>query len=228
MPRFDPGGLAAHVLYKDEEMIIIDKPAGIPVHKGPGGGDTLEAHFDQLRFGAADMPGLAHRLDKDTSGCLVLGRSREALGRLFRDGRVRKTYWAVVAGSAAADAGVIDAPLARRSEDKRSWWMKVDAAGDPSLTRWQVLGRSDGLTWMALSPETGRTHQLRVHCAHIGAPIVGDAIYGGAVATGMARSLHLHARTISIPGRTGGSIMATAEPPDHMRLLLEACGWRVP
>lgn len=229
MPRFLPESLPALVLHLDAEMIILDKPAGLPVHKGPGGGDTLDAHFHLLRFDAPALPGLAHRLDKDTSGCLVLGRSREALarlGRLFRDGGVAKTYWAVVAGDVPGDSGVVDAPLARRSEDSRSWWMKVDAAGDPSRTVWRVLGRAAGIVWLELSPATGRTHQLRVHCAHLGAPIAGDAIYGGEPARAIARNLQLHARSVTLPNKSGSAVSATAPPPEHMLALLEACGWR--
>jgi tRNA pseudouridine32 synthase / 23S rRNA pseudouridine746 synthase len=227
MPRFDPAELPARVLHRDADAIILDKPPGIAVHKGPGGGDDLEAHFDALRFGAPAAPALAHRLDKDTSGCLVLGRSKEALarlGKLFRDGRVAKTYWAVVAGPVAGDGGTIDAPLSRRSHDRRSWWMKVDPAGDPSCTDWRVLGRADGLAWLELRPRTGRTHQLRVHCAHLGAPIAGDRVYGGDVALAAARHLHLHARAVAYPW-SGGTVSATAAPPAHMHALLEACGW---
>jgi tRNA pseudouridine32 synthase / 23S rRNA pseudouridine746 synthase len=229
MPGFDPATLAGRVLHRDESMIILDKPPGIAVHKGPGGGDNLEAHFGALRFGASAVPGLAHRLDKDTSGCLVLGRSREALarlGRMFRDGLIAKTYWAVVAGSVSGDSGVIDQPLARRSHEKRSWWMKTDPEGDPALTEWRVLGRADGLAWLELKPRTGRTHQLRVHCAHIGAPIAGDHVYGGDRALAAARHLQLHARAIEIPGGAQGHVAATAAPPAHMHALLEACGWR--
>jgi tRNA pseudouridine32 synthase / 23S rRNA pseudouridine746 synthase len=217
---------------QDADLMIIDKPAGIAVHRGPGAGDNLEAHFEQLRFGAPALPGLAHRLDKDTSGCLVLGRSREALaraGRLFRDGKVRKTYWAVVAGPVAAgplaqESGRIEAPLARRSHETRSWWMKVDAEGDAAVTDWRVLGRADGLAWLELKPLTGRTHQLRVHCAHLGAPIAGDRIYGGDLASAAARHLQLHARAVSLPWN-GGIAAAEAAPPEHMAALLEACGW---
>jgi tRNA pseudouridine32 synthase / 23S rRNA pseudouridine746 synthase len=228
MPSFDPASLPGRVLHLDADVLIIDKPPGIAVHKGPGAGDNLEAHFAALTFDRPDVPGLAHRLDKDTSGCLVLGRHREALARLgvlFRDGRISKTYWAVVAGRSADDAGTIDAPLARRSHDRRSWWMKVDPAGDAARTGWRVRGRADGLTWLELMPETGRTHQLRVHCAHMGTPIAGDHVYGGDAARAAARHMHLHAQAVTIPWR-GREISARAAPPEHMRTLLGACGWR--
>jgi tRNA pseudouridine32 synthase / 23S rRNA pseudouridine746 synthase len=234
MPRFDAAALPDRVLHMDDLMLILDKPPGIAVHKGPGGGDHLEAHFEALRFGAPMVPGLAHRLDKDTSGCLVLGRSKEALarlGRMFRDGLVSKTYWAVVAGTVDGDSGIIDQPLARRSHERRSWWMKTDPAGDPAVTEWRVLGRADGLAWLELKPRTGRTHQLRVHCAHLGAPIAGDHVYGGDKALAAARHMHLHARAIALPwdagGKVGGKVGATASPPEHMHVLLSACGWRM-
>jgi tRNA pseudouridine32 synthase / 23S rRNA pseudouridine746 synthase len=229
MPSFDPATLPARVLHRDPMMLIIDKPPGIAVHKGAGYGDNLEAHFDQLRFDSADVPALAHRLDKDTSGCLVLGRNREALARLgtlFRKGLADKTYWAIVVGNIEGQDGTIDAPLMRRSAEKRSWWMKVDPAGDPSLTHWRVLGRADGLTWLELKPVTGRTHQLRVHCAHIGAPIAGDHVYGGDRARSAARHMHLHARTITVPLDSDRPVRVVAPAPEHMEVLLAACGWQ--
>jgi tRNA pseudouridine32 synthase / 23S rRNA pseudouridine746 synthase len=229
MPSFDPATLPQRVLHRDAMMLVIDKPPGIAVHKGAGYGDNLEAHFDCLRFGAAENPALAHRLDKDTSGCLVLGRNREALaklGTLFRNGLAEKTYWAVVIGQVAGDSGIIDAPLMRRSADKRSWWMKVDPAGDPSLTRWRVLGRADGIAWLELRPETGRTHQLRVHCVHMHAPIAGDHVYGGDLARSAARHMHLHARAITLPLDRDRPVTVVAQPPAHMHALLTACGWR--
>ena len=228
MPSFDPATLLRRVLHKDDRVIVLDKPPGIAVHKGAGYGDNLEAHFDILRFGNAENPALAHRLDKDTSGCLVLGRDKPSLarlGKLFSQGLVDKVYWAIVVADVAGDAGSIDAPLMRRSADRRSWWMKVDPAGDPSLTHWRVLGRADGLSWLELRPETGRTHQLRVHCAHLGHPIAGDAIYGGDRARSAARHLHLHARAISLPQPGAGTLAITAPPPGHMQALLAACGW---
>ena len=208
-------------------MLILNKPAGVPVHRGPKGGESLEDGFDALRFGLPRPPALAHRLDRDTSGCLVLGRHRKALerlGLLFKQGKIGKTYWAVVEGGPEADTGLIDNPLARRDES-RGWWMKVDPAGMPSQTRWEVMGRGAGLTWLALFPLTGRTHQLRVHCAHAGWPILGDPIYGPD-GRNAAHPLHLHARTIRIPyAPNKPPITAEAPVPPHMAVALGACGW---
>lgn len=143
--------IGARLLYRDALLLVIDKPAGLPVHPGPRGGETLTDHLDALRFGLPRRPEAAHRLDRDTSGCLALGRHAKALarlGKLFSGSAVEKTYWAIVAGGPAGEEGSIDLPLARRSDDPRSWWMKADPAGDPSLTHWRVLGRAGGgLGW---------------------------------------------------------------------------------
>src|SRR5579872_5010430 len=155
------GRPADRILYRDGLMLVIDKPAGIAVHAGPRGGPNLEAGFDALRFGLPRPPALAHRLDKDTSGCLVLGRHRKALahlGLLFKHGKVGKTYWAIVEGGPDAAEGTIDLPLGRLDES-RGWWMKPDPKGLASVTTWKVLGRSAALprlTWLALTPVTGR------------------------------------------------------------------------
>ena len=175
-----PDDLVARVLYRDALMLVIDKPAGIAVHAGPKGGPSLDAMMGALRFGLPRAPRLAHRLDRATSGCLVLGRHRKALdrlGRLFAGGRVAKTCWAGVLGRPATETGIVELPLALRSDDPRSWWMKVDPAGQPAVTEYRVLGVADGLAWLELKPRTGRTHQIRVHLALIGHPIVGDKIY---------------------------------------------------
>jgi tRNA pseudouridine32 synthase / 23S rRNA pseudouridine746 synthase len=225
----DPWSLLTRILYRDNAMIILDKPPGIAVHKGGGPSDNLEAYFELLRFESKDKPSLAHRLDKDTSGCLLLGRNKEALARLgllFRKSFVEKTYWAIVMGKMPAEIGTIDAPLVRQSHDKRSWWMKVAPDGDASITHWTVLGGADGISFVELRPETGRTHQLRVHCAHLGAPIAGDSIYGGDRAKAGARHLHLHARTIKVPFDRPNPVLACAPPPTHMHDLLLACGWQ--
>ncbi|MDF3809775.1 RNA pseudouridine synthase, partial [Rhodopseudomonas sp. BAL398] len=132
--------MLARVLYRDGLMLVIDKPAGLPVHRGPKGGANLESSFDFLRYGLPRPPVLAHRLDRDTSGCLVLGRHRKAtasLGLLFKHGRISKTYWAVVQGGPAEDQGTIDLPLGRLNAE-RGWWQKVDPEGQKAVTNWTV------------------------------------------------------------------------------------------
>jgi tRNA pseudouridine32 synthase/23S rRNA pseudouridine746 synthase len=229
--------MVARLLYRDGLMLVLDKPAGLPVHRGPKAAGmknkgALEDHFDALRFGLPRAPSLAHRLDRETSGCLVLGRHRKALetlGDLFKQGKVGKTYWAVVEGSPEAEEGTIELPLTKRDES-RGWWMKVDPAGLPSLTRWKVIGRTQApgaqpLTWLALEPVTGRTHQLRVHCQAMGWPILGDSIYGSAPRFG-GPGLHLLSREIVVPlYRNRDPIRVTAPVPPQMREALAACGW---
>jgi tRNA pseudouridine32 synthase/23S rRNA pseudouridine746 synthase len=223
------------LLYRDGMMLVIDKPAGLPSHRGPQAKrriiPVLTDHLDALRFGLPRRPEAAHRLDKDTSGCLVLGRHPRAmadLNRLFRDGLIGKSYWAVVEGRPADDEGVIDLPLGKRAPD-RGWWMKVDPDGLPSQTRFRVLGRGVGdsgpLAWLALSPLTGRTHQLRVHCAASGWPMLGDEIYGAAPREG-GPGLQLHARGIAVPlYRKRAPVEVVAAPPPHMLAALRVCGW---
>jgi tRNA pseudouridine32 synthase / 23S rRNA pseudouridine746 synthase len=226
--------MVSRLLYRDGLMLVIDKPPGIAVHRGPNGGDSLEDYFGALRFGLPRAPALAHRLDRDTSGCLVLGRHRKALahlGKLFKSGAIGKTYWAVVESGPDTDESQIDLPLGRL-DVARGWWMKHDPMGQPAVTKWRVMGRScspppgEKLTWLALEPLTGRTHQLRVHCAAMGWPIVGDAIYGTASRNG-GTVLHLHARDIVIPlYKNRAPIRIVAPVPAHMRAALAQCGWR--
>jgi tRNA pseudouridine32 synthase/23S rRNA pseudouridine746 synthase len=250
-----PQEIVARLLYRDGLMLVVDKPAGFAVHKGPKGGESLEDYFAALRFGLPRPPALAHRLDRDTSGCLVLGRHRKALaelGRLFKSGRVGKTYWAVVEGGPTQDEGRIDLPLGRK-DATRGWWMKHDPEGQAATTTWRVLGRTtsanapaetgstahpvlqDGeragspavrdLTWLALEPLTGRTHQLRVHCAAMGWPIVGDSVYGRANRVDGPR-LHLHAREVVVPlYKNRAPIRVSAPVPSQMHERLRACGW---
>jgi len=222
-----PEEMLARLLYRDGLMLVIDKPAGFAVHRGPKGGESLEDHFGALRFGLPRAPALAHRLDRETSGCLVLGRHRKALaalGRLFKTGAVGKTYWAIVEGGPDADEGRIDLPLGRL-DVTRGWWMKHDPAGQRSATTWRVLGRGGALTWLALEPLTGRTHQLRVHCAEMGWPILGDAIYGNAPRAG-GPGLQLHSREVVVPlYKNRDPVRVTAPLPEHMHERLRACGW---
>ncbi len=221
--------MVSRLLYRDGLMLVIDKPAGYAVHRGPKGGESLEDHFDALRFGLPRSPSLAHRLDRDTSGCLVLGRHRKALaslGKLFKNGQIGKTYWAVVDGGPTEDQGRIDLALAKRDES-RGWWMKPDPDGQPAVTNWTLLGRSPDktLSWLAMEPVTGRTHQLRLHAAENGWPIIGDAIYGAAPRSG-GPILHLHSREIVVPiSKNKDPVRVIAPVPAHMRDRLMACGW---
>jgi tRNA pseudouridine32 synthase / 23S rRNA pseudouridine746 synthase len=221
--------LQGRLLYRDAMVLIVDKPAGVAVHRGPKGGDSLEQHFTPLRFGLPRDPALAHRLDRDTAGCLVLGRHHKALEKLsllFKQGKVGKTYWAVVEGGPRENAGLIDLPLGRL-DATRGWWMKVDQQGLPAQTEWKVLARGSQTSLLALMPRTGRTHQLRVHCAASGFPILGDPIYG--LGDREAR-LHLLARAIEIPlYKNKEPIRAEAPVPPHMqvevsRLVAETSG----
>lgn len=190
------------LLYRDGLILILNKPAGLSVHRGPSGLPALEDSFDALRFGLPKPPELAHRLDRDTSGCLVLGRHAKALrklGKIFSQGLAQKTYWAVVEGAPKKTEGVIDAPLLKLSTKARGWWMEVSDKGQTAKTRYKVLSQAEGLSWIEFKPETGRTHQIRVHAAHIGCPILGDAMYGHK----SDKPMHLHARAITLPLREG-------------------------
>ena len=229
-----PDELRARILYRDALMLILDKPPGLPVHSGSGGGPTLEAGFDALKFDYPERPGLAHRLDRDTSGCLVLGRSRSALkqlGRLFEQGRVEKLYWAIVEGVPPAREGRIELPLAKQDEARHSWRMKAAApgeAGQDAVTEYHVLGEGGGRAWLVLRPLTGRTHQIRVHCAALGFPLLGDWIYGPSPAPRRPAeaALHLHARAIRVPLHwKQPPIEAEAPPPPHMRHALQQLGF---
>jgi tRNA pseudouridine32 synthase/23S rRNA pseudouridine746 synthase len=207
------------ILLQTADFVVLNKPPGLPVHAGPRGGPSVEDWFPELSRRRTG-PWLVHRLDADTSGCLVVALRRAALleaQALFASGRARKTYWAVVTGSPPADAGLIEANLAKRT-GRGGWRMMVDPAGQTARTEWRLLGRADGLAWLELHPLTGRTHQVRVHCAHLGCPVLGDPVYGN----GEGR-LHLLARAISLP--LTPKLEAAAPPPEHMQAALRQLGW---
>ncbi len=215
-----PEDLLNRLLYKDPLMLVINKPAGIAVHPGPGGGENLEQYFDVLRFGLPKMPGLAHRLDRDTSGCLILGRHRKALrklGNLFSAGRVTKIYWAIVEGVPSQESGVINLPLKKQTERKDRWWMMTHPEGQEAITEYKLLATNGKISWLELSPKTGRTHQIRVHCAEIGCPLVGDKAYNKILSV-PADSVMLHARSVDVPlYPSRPSILVTADPASKMQ-----------
>lgn len=223
----EPIDIASRLLHRDGMVLVIDKPYGLPVHKGPKGGETLADHLDELRFGLPHAPELAHRLDKDTSGCLVLGRHRKALaelGKAFANGTVGKTYVAVVRGVPKEEAGRIELRLAKRSPH-RGWWMAVDPKGQEAISEWRLLAAGEGLSVLALSPLTGRTHQLRVHLDAIGHPILGDQIYGGASRLPGGLRLHLHSRRVVLPqGKDKPPLDVRAPLPAHFRSSLDGLG----
>ncbi|MFO1057973.1 MAG: RNA pseudouridine synthase [Dongiaceae bacterium] len=220
----DAHDLIARVLYRDDALLVLDKPAGLPVHAGPSGAGSLEDLLPALRFGAREDPALVHRLDRDTSGCLILARRRSALRRLnaqFAAGAVLKTYWAIARGAPPQPSGRIELPLAKRS-DRRGWRMVVDRAGLAARTDYRLVGSGDGESWLELTPRTGRTHQIRVHLAAMGCPIVGDPVYGPEAAAGGA--MMLHARAVRIPVEGGPALEVVAPPPPAFAARLRLLG----
>ena len=204
---------------QDARFIVIDKPAGLPAHPGRAGGPSVEDFFPAWRTGKTG-PWLAHRLDRDTAGCLVIARKKSALlaaQAAFAAGAASKTYWALVQGCPDRAEGLIEQPLAKVTTG-RSWQMQPAAAAPPAVTAWTLRGTAPGIAWLELRPRTGRTHQLRAHCALIGHPILGDAVYGGGAGT-----LCLLARAIHLP--LDPPLDATAPPPPHMIDGLTACGY---
>ncbi|HXR87627.1 MAG TPA: RluA family pseudouridine synthase [Stellaceae bacterium] len=217
--------LQERVLYRDAEMIVINKPEGLAVQGGSGTSRHLDGLLDALHFEAKERPRLVHRLDKDTSGVLVLARSAQAaarLGDLFRSKAARKVYWAITVGVPKPRSGKIDQPLAKHAGPGGERVAADDEEGDRALTYYRTVARAgDRFAWLALEPVTGRTHQLRVHCLTLGTPILGDGKYGGAAAhppsLPQARKLHLHARAIALPLPSGKMVSVTAPLPPHMR-----------
>jgi 23S rRNA pseudouridine955/2504/2580 synthase len=212
------------VLHMDEHVIALNKPPGLAVQGGTGMADRhLDAMLDALRFGG-ERPRLVHRLDKDTSGVLLLGRTAAAAAKLaaaFRSRAAQKLYWAVVVGVPKIRQGRIDAPLAKmagRMGDK----VAVDEdEGKRAVTWYRTVEAVKRAAWLELEPRTGRTHQLRAHCALLGTPIQGDGKYGGAEAylsgQGVSKKLHLHARAIRMPHPAGGSFEVVAALPPHFQ-----------
>ena len=231
--EFRPRRLAIHdgdevaklILHRDESVVVINKPSGLAVQGGSRQRRHLDGMLGGLKVSSGQMPKLVHRLDRDTSGVLIVALTASAAAKLasaFRRSDARKTYWAVTVGAPKMDSGRISLPLAkmwRGGQEK----VGVNAdEGKPAQTDFRVVDKAgEKVAWLELYPRTGRTHQLRVHCAAAGFPILGDGKYGGAEATsfggGHARALHLHARSLDIPHPNGGRLAVSAPLPRHMR-----------
>ena len=227
------------VLYEDDWLMVLNKPAGLPVQGGSGTARHLDMYLAALAARHGARPRLAHRLDRDTSGVLVVAKSRRVaadLGRLFASRAVSKTYWALTHGAPRPRQGVIDAPLVkvrtREGEhmavpDHLPPGAKIIDKPQNAKTRYNVLRATadERIAWLSLKPVTGRTHQLRVHLAHIGHPIVGDPRYGGLknLPAGIEKKLHLHARRLIFPHPVTEQCMdITAPLPPHMQKALRA------
>jgi 23S rRNA pseudouridine955/2504/2580 synthase len=220
------------VIYRDANAFVLAKPPGLATQ----GGTKTHQHLDGLLDGLADeegaRPKLVHRLDKDTSGALLVARSACAAGhfaKAFASRTARKVYWALVVGVPSPDEGLIDLPLAKQPGTGGEKMHVDEEGGLPSRTRWRVVDHAGNrAAWVELQPLTGRTHQLRAHMAALGHPIVGDAKYGGAEAFltgGISRKLHLHARRIRIDAPGGGVIDVTADLPQHFAESLATLGF---
>ena len=202
------------ILFVDGEAIVIDKPGGLPVDAPRRGGDSIEARIGELKLGFKRPPVAIHRLDTDTSGCLLLARNPEARRKFqaaFEDGLVEKSYLAVLGGLLEADSGTVDLPLAKVSSAEAGWRMVGDSRGKPALTRWKRLAVRDGRTLVEFQPLTGRTHQIRVHAREgLGVGIVGDRVYGFP-----GGEMLLHASRLVVPRQGRDAIDVSAPLPER-------------
>ena len=235
-----PWMLDQRILFIDAEAMVIDKPAGLPVDTPRKGGDSVAKRLNELKQGFQRPPTPMHRLDQDTSGCLLLARSpkaRSSLQKAFETHQIEKYYLALVDGEIERDEGTIDVPLAKKSSAEAGWRMVADPKGDKAITHWRKVLAQGGRTLVEFRPVTGRTHQLRVHCAAMGFPIFGDDIYGNEASQRRARQikfvpradapgLQLHAREVVVPiSKNKEPVRVVAPVPPHLRARLAACGW---
>ncbi|MDE2183785.1 MAG: RluA family pseudouridine synthase [Alphaproteobacteria bacterium] len=231
------GSLEEYVLHMDPSVIVLNKPPGLATQGGSGLARHVDGMLDSLMFGKKQRPRLVHRLDRDTSGVLVVARTVPAAAALAKSLAQRdaaKTYWALTRGVPARPRGTVKAALAKEGghgphgRDERMAVSKADEA-QRAITDYFVLGQAgQEFAWVAAKPVTGRTHQIRVHLASLGTPIVGDFKYGGSEVRGrgaVADKLHLHARSIDIAHPDGGRLKVVAPLPEHMRRAWELFGF---
>jgi len=221
------------VIYEDPTAFVLNKPPGLATQGGTKTHQHLDRLLDGLEDDAGNRPKLVHRLDKDTSGALLVAKTARSAGHFaksFSSRTARKVYWALIVGVPSLDEGLIDAPLAKQPGTGGEKMHIDEETGSPARTRWRVIDRAGNrAAWVELQPLTGRTHQLRAHMAAIGHPIVGDAKYGGPEAFltgGISRKMHLHARRIRIDG-PGGVIDVTADLPPHIAETLGTLGFEL-
>ncbi|MBX9815092.1 MAG: RNA pseudouridine synthase [Proteobacteria bacterium SG_bin5] len=220
------------VIHSDPAAIVINKPPGLATQGGTKTRDHVDALLDGLRFGHEGRPKLVHRLDKDTSGALLIARNARSaafFAKAFSSRTARKVYWALVVGVPAIEDGMIELPLAKQPGTGGEKMHVDEAEGQPARSRYRVIERAGNrAAWVELQPFTGRTHQLRVHMAAIGHPIVGDGKYGGQAAFltgGVSRKMHLHARRLKIDHPDGAPLDVTAELPAHFAESLALLGF---
>jgi len=226
--------IRASVIHRDDDVLVVNKPPDLAVQGGGGTVRHVDGMLDALRFGNTERPRLVHRLDKDTSGVLVLARTAPAarwLTRAFKDKTVRKLYWAVVVGVPRLEQGEISLPLIKAASNKREKVVADHVAGQSAITRYRVLDRAGSTAaLLAMEPLTGRTHQLRVHAAEgLETPILGDGKYGGRDAfldsEGLTNRLHLHARALRIPRPNDRHLEVLAPLPPHLEAALRFLGF---
>ena len=210
------------ILYEDGEALVIDKPAGLPVDRPRKGGPCLDDHLERLKLGFQRAPVAVHRLDTDTSGCLLLARNPKALARFnkaFEERLVGKTYLAILAGRPPGTEGKIELALSKISSADKGWRMIPAKKGKPAVSHWELVAELGPHSLIRFRPETGRTHQLRVHALKgLGAPLLGDPVYGAGPAPGAKRTmLHAESLTVTRPGKT--PIEARAPLPADFRAL---------
>jgi tRNA pseudouridine32 synthase/23S rRNA pseudouridine746 synthase len=208
------------ILYEDGEALVIDKPGGLPIERPRAGGPSLEDHLDDLRLGFQRRPVAVHRIDTDTSGCLLLARNPKALkrfARAFEERQVGKRYLGILAGVPRESEGTVELALSKISSAEKGWRMIPAKKGKPSVSHWRVLAESGGRALVEFRPETGRTHQLRVHAASgIGLPLLGDPVYGDG-STAARTMLHAAGLEVAREGKT--PISATAPLPADVAAL---------